>query len=90
MYLAFHRQAAGSRQQALLAGTCQTPVYVLWLPWTCIRIFNRSSGATAVLDLRQYHRLSWQSQVPRTAVSRQNQPYSPDAKPSETARQTAG
>ena len=32
--------------------TCQTPVYILELPCTCIRIFNLSKGATAVRDLR--------------------------------------
>ena len=32
--------------------TCQTPVYSLeWLPCTCIKIFKRSRGATAVRDL---------------------------------------
>lgn len=31
---------------------CHTPVYTFVFPWTCIRIFSRSSGATAVRDLR--------------------------------------
>ena len=33
--------------------TCQTPVYSLELPCTCIRIFNLSRGATAVRDLQR-------------------------------------
>ena len=41
------RQVAGSR---LL--TCQTPVYSLSFPCTCIRIFSLSRGATAVRDLQ--------------------------------------
>ena len=38
---------------ASYSATCQTPVYILELPCTCINIFNLSKGATAVRDLRK-------------------------------------
>ena len=41
--MAFHRKL-----------TCQTPVYTLSFPCTCIRILSLSRGATAVRDLQQY------------------------------------
>lgn len=41
--------ASPSRSTTL---ACHVLLYIFVFPWTCIRIFKRSSGATAVLDLR--------------------------------------
>lgn len=43
-------------EMGIQASTCQTPVYSLDLPCTCIKIFSLSRGATAVRDLHAHLR----------------------------------
>lgn len=43
-----HPHGCSCGQPRPAAPTCTTPVYCFWLPWICIRILSRSSGATDV------------------------------------------
>ena len=53
--------------------TCTTPLYTRSFPCTCIRIFSRSSGATAVRDLP---RIMSRSAFPTGRQAMQQRPHS--------------
>ena len=55
--------------------TCTTPLYTRSFPCTCIRIFSRSSGATAVRDLPHH---TPDKRWPQVARPFQQRPHSSD------------